>query len=179
MANTTRIETARDALDGTAFSLREKLALAFTALSLLAVVAVHVSWLPLTVQAAGHSLTNLIGQEHRWNMFAADPRGTSLDMWAVIEFEDGSTDTWRIERNVTGGDFRFYRWVQWMEAAVLLRPEEQIEGLAAWLAMSQTRPVQRVVVYGRQQPPAAPGHAELPPQTEVLVEFLPAGMTDG
>ncbi len=149
--------------------LSKALALTFVLLSLLAVTAVHIPWFPLGVQAAGHSFTNLIGQEHRWNMFSADPRGTSLDLWATIEHVDGSEEAWTIDKTVAGGDFRFYRWVKWTETAVLLEPPEPLRGFAEWVGVSAKKPVQEVTVYGLQHAPAAPG--SLRPEAEVSVLF--------
>jgi hypothetical protein len=128
-------------------------------LSLFSVVAVHISSWPVEVQAAGHAFANLVGQEHPWTMFSADPRGTSLDLWAEVVLEDGRSNEWRIERARVGGDFAFYHWVQWMETAVLNPENAQLDGLAGWLAANSSSPVAEVIVYGQQRlgrPPSVP-----------------------
>lgn len=158
--------------------LREQIALAFTVLSLGAVTAVHLPWLPLEVQAVGHSFTNLVGQEHRWNMFSADPRGTSVDLWATIEYTDGSTNRWSIDRGVFGGDFRFYRIVKWVESAVL-EPDERIDQFARWLVSTSPKPVAHVVVYGLQHPPGPPGQARPAPEVAVLADHVVADGEQG
>ncbi|MEX2622524.1 MAG: hypothetical protein WD651_02240 [Acidimicrobiia bacterium] len=149
----------------------------FTVVSLLGVVAVHVPWLPIGVQAAGHSLTNHIGQEVRWNMFSADPRGTALDLWATIEFEDGISETWRIDRPLAGGELREYRWVKWMETAVLLKPEDQLQGLAGWLAAQSARPVSRITVFGSERPPSSPRASRPQPVVSVLLRVDAADLS--
>ena len=146
--------------------------IAFSVVSLAAVTAVHGPRLPTAVQAAGHSFTNIVGQEHPWSLFSADPRGVSLDMKAVIEFEDGTQHIWTIDRSTAGGGLRSYRWVQWMEYAVLTASRGQSEGLVLWLADSSERPVRRITVFGLQQGPAEPGDKERPPpQISVLLEI--------
>ncbi|HEU4750879.1 MAG TPA: hypothetical protein VFT54_07450 [Acidimicrobiia bacterium] len=151
-------------------SLLRLLPVVFTVISLLGVVAVHVPWLPIGVQAAGHSLTNHIGQEVRWNMFSADPRGTALDLWASIEFDDGTSESWRIDRPLAGGELREYRWVKWMETAVLLKPEDQLQGLAGWLASQSSRPVSRITIFGSERPPSSPGASRPQAVVSVLLE---------
>ena len=140
-----------------AVQLLGKVKVAFLGLSLLAVVAAHVPVFPLTVQAFGHGFTNLVGQEHRWNMFSADPRGTSLDLWAEMVLANGSRKQWRIERNRVGGDFAYYHWVKWMETAVLEPNKARLEGLADWLAATSSTPVEEVIVYGEQRIGVPPG----------------------
>jgi len=149
----------------------------FTVISLLGVVAVHVPWLPIGVQAAGHSLTNHIGQEVRWNMFSADPRGTALDLWASIEFDDGTSESWRIDRPLAGGELREYRWVKWMETAVLLKPEDQLQGLAGWLASQSSRPVSRITIFGSERAPSPPGALRPQPVVSVLLEVDAADLS--
>jgi len=152
-------------------SLAKALPLGFTLLSLIAVAAANSVWLPMGVQAAGHGFVNLIGQDVRWNMFSADPRGVALDIWATIEHVDGTTATWTIERNVAGGDLRYYRFVQWAESAVLLKPESALEGLVGWLGSQSSKPIARITVFGSQQEPATPGGARPAPRVEVLIEI--------
>lgn len=129
---------------------------AFTLVTLLAVLAVHLYWLPISVQATGHAVTNLVGQEIRWNMFSADPRGIAVDLWAEIEHGDGSVSQWRIDP--AASELSRYRWVRWLEAAVLTEPaHESLTGLAAWLKSTSTRRVVRVDIFGWQRLPGPVG----------------------
>lgn len=146
---------------------------AFLALSLLAVVAAHVPAFPLAVQAFGHGFDNLVGQEHRWNMFSADPRGTSLDLWAEVVFANGTKDVWRIDRDRMGGDFAYYHWVKWMETAVLEPNKAQLDGLAEWLAAVSSVPVEEVIVYGEQRIGVAPGQPVPASEVTELGRFTP------
>ena len=152
-------------------SLRKTLKLAFVSLSLLAVIAMHIPRLPLSVQAFGHGFTNLIGQEIRWTMFSADPRGTSLDLWAQLVFVDGRTEEWRIERTRPGGDLAFYHWVKWMETAVLEPQKAELGGLADWLTDTVSASVQEVVVYARQRPGLPPSEPLPPYEVTILGRY--------
>lgn len=149
-------------------------AYAFTLLSLLAVVAVHLTWLPVPVQAAGHSFTNLIGQEHRWTMFSADPRGIAIDLWAEVEREDGSVTRWQLPRGVAGGELRSYRWIKWAELAVLGEAERQLGGFAEWLVEGPPLPVTRLVIYGTERGPGDVG-AVRPAATVRVLYVWPDG----
>lgn len=176
MVTTTEVDDRLDDRVG-APSLLRLLPVVFTIVSLLGVVAVHLPWLPIGVQAAGHSLTNHIGQEVRWNMFSADPRGTALDLWATIEFDDGTSESWRIDRQLAGGELREYRWVKWMETAVLLTPQDQLRGLAGWLAAQSSRPVSRITIFGSERPPSLPGASRPQPVVSVLLQMDAADLS--
>ncbi|HJQ96616.1 MAG TPA: hypothetical protein VJ935_13040 [Acidimicrobiia bacterium] len=145
-----------------------KIKLVFLFLSVLSVLAVHIPVLPLTVQALGHGFTNLVGQEHRWTMFSADPRGDSLDLWAQLELEGGRILEWKIDRDRTGGDLSFYHWVKWMETAVLEPSKAHLPEFADWLALSSSLPVREIVIFGerREGPPVGE-----PPAPSVVVEL--------
>lgn len=140
----------------------------FTLISLAAIVALHLPWLPIPVQAAGHSFTNLVGQEHRWTMFSADPRGVSIDLWAVLDHPDGSVTRWSITDESEGNELRFYRWVKWMETGVLQQPHDQLEGLAEWLESQAAKPVNRITLFGLLQEPGVLGGERPDPEVRVL-----------
>jgi hypothetical protein len=158
--------------------LSKWLRIAFTLLSLSGVAAANSVWLPLEVQAAGHGFVNTIGQDVRWNMFSADPRGVDLGLWASIEHTDGTATTWTIDRSVVGGDLQYYRLVQWTEAAVLLAPREQLVGLAKWLASESTKPVARVTIFGSQRDPSPPNAPRPPTRVAVLLEMDNSALND-
>jgi hypothetical protein len=158
--------------------LSKALRIAFTLMSLTGVAAANSVWLPLEVQAAGHAFVNIVGQDVRWNMFSADPRGVDLDLWASIEHADGTTTTWTIERNVLGGDLQYYRFVQWAESAVLLKSEDDLFGLAKWLTTEATKPVARVTIFGSQQDPSLPGTPRPQPRVEILLEVDASALHD-
>jgi hypothetical protein len=170
-ANWTIEETPAQANDSRRNSLSRVLPLSFTLLSLLAVAAANSIWLPVGVQAAGHGFTNIVGQDVRWNMFSADPRGIDLDLWATIEHVDGTTSTWSVDRRVLGGDLQYYRFVQWAESAVLLAPEDALTGLAGWLAAESSKPVARITIFGSQRDPVEPGKVRPEPHVEILADI--------
>ena len=155
----------------TTLTLTKKLKVVVLLLSLFSVIAVHISSWPVGLQAFGHGFANLVGQEHPWTMFSADPRGTSLDLWAEIVLEDGRSSQWRIQRARIGGDFGFYHWVQWMETAVLDAESAQLHGLADWLIASSSSPVDEVVIYGEQRLGRPPGMQPAVAEVEVLGRY--------
>ena len=158
--------------------LSKALPIAFTLMSLTGVAAANSVWLPLEVQAAGHAFVNIVGQDVRWNMFSADPRGVDLDLWASIEYDDGTTTTWTIDRNLLGGDLQYYRFVQWAETAILLTPEKELRGLAGWLATQSNKPTARITVFGSQRDPSLPGTPRPQPRVEILVEIDASALQD-
>ena len=139
---------------------------AFVALSLIAVVLSHSPWLPLPVQAAGHSFSNLVGQEVRWTMFSADPRAIAVDLWAEVEYTDGSRRRWSIDRSMS--ELRLMRWSVWTEVAVLQAPQDQMEALAGWLAARAEKPVARIEIFGSERGPGVAGEERRPPHVELL-----------
>ncbi len=153
---------------GSSRQLGAVLGYVFTAFSLAAIVALHLPWFPIPVQAAGHSFTNLVGQEHRWTMFSADPRGASVDLWAVLDHPDGSETRWSITDESEGNELRFYRWVKWMETGVLQQPHGQLEGLAEWLESRAAKPVTRITLFGSLREPGVLGGERPAPEVWVL-----------
>jgi hypothetical protein len=61
-----------------------------------------------------------VGLDQNWGVFAPDPRRTTLDFRARVQFADGTTEMWRVPR---GGDlfgaYWDYRWLKWMEWATM------------------------------------------------------------
>jgi hypothetical protein len=126
---------------------------------------------PPELQAFGHGFANLVGQEHPWTMFSADPRGTSVDLWADLVTESGRSVEWRIDRNRIGGDLAFYHWVQWMETAVLSPENGEIKGLAEWLAAESSFAVDEVIIYGEHRLGVPPGVPRPSQEVKVLGRF--------
>jgi hypothetical protein len=140
--------------------------MSFLAMSVAAVVAIHIPALPVPVQAMGHAFTNAIGQDVRWNMFSADPRGTSLDLWAVLTTDTGESEVWTIDRRRPGGDLAHYHWVKWMETAVLHSERATLEGLADWLFEVVQPAAHDITIYGETAGGALP--SEPPPDPKVI-----------
>jgi hypothetical protein len=129
-------------------SLLQRLKVAFLGLSLFAIVAVHLSDLPITIQTAGHAISNLIGQEHRWWMFAADPPGPSFRLSARLVAPDGEVRRWEIDRQRPGGDLAYYHWFKWAEVAVTNPEQANLDGLAEWLLSQTDMTVSELVITG-------------------------------
>lgn len=102
---------------------------AFLLVSLGAVALVHSPWLPVSAQALGHGVTNAIGQEVRWSMFAYDPRGFWATLEAEIQSADGSESDWVLDLEGDHG----YREYKWLESAALEGPDAFVP-LGEWLA---------------------------------------------
>lgn len=152
----------------TSGNLLRALKMSFLGMSLAAVVAIHIPALPVPVQAMGHAFANAIGQDVRWTMFSADPRGTSIDLWALLTTDTGESEVWTINRRRPGGDLAHYHWVKWMETAVLYPDRADLEGLANWL-FDEVQPAAReITIYGE----AAGGALPSEPQSDSKVVAL-------
>lgn len=139
------------------WTLLQKIKAAFLGLSLGAVLATHLPGIPFPLLAAGHGLANLIGQEHGWRMFSADPPGPSIDMFASLVDTRGDSSIWKIDRQRPGGDLAHYHWIKWTETAVLYPEEANLSGFINWLSNESEESLSEIVVYGqiswRQEPP--------------------------
>ena len=149
-------------------SLVDMLGIAFTVVSLAMVVAVHLTWLPVPIQSVGHLMTNAVGQEMRWTMFATDPNGTAVYMWADVERADGTTVTWAPDKDVIGGDLRSYRPYRWVERVMFAEPSDQLAALAAWLDTEVDGSVIRVRIYGSEQIGVSPAEERPAPEVRLL-----------
>jgi hypothetical protein len=104
---------------------------------------------------------NVFGLDQNWALFAPDPRRVSLDIWAIVAFEDGKTVRWHPPNNgPLIGTYRDYRWRKWEEGitgrqnSVLWRPA------ALWAAGREARPghfVTRISLVERFTPNQPPG----------------------
>lgn len=59
---------------------------------------------------------NATGLDQGWGVFAPDPRRAVYGLHAVVEYDDGSSATWRFPTgdDLIGG-YWDYRWRKWME----------------------------------------------------------------
>jgi hypothetical protein len=54
--------------------------------------------------------------ESQWEVFAPNPRSTSLKLEGRVTFEDGSTTAWHLPEGARiGENLRSYRWRKWLE----------------------------------------------------------------
>ena len=62
---------------------------------------------------------NAIGLDQSWGVFAPNPRNVSLDFFARVRYEDGTTETWRLPHGgPLLGDYWDYRWRKYLEYLV-------------------------------------------------------------
>ena len=62
---------------------------------------------------------NALGLDQGWGVFAPDPRNVSLDFFARVSYDDGTTETWRLPAGgPLIGDYWDYRWRKYLEYLV-------------------------------------------------------------
>lgn len=66
--------------------------------------------------ATAARIIRVMGVEQNWGVFSPDPRAASIDMYAIVRFEDGTSARWDIPdgANVVE-NLRYYRWRKWLE----------------------------------------------------------------
>lgn len=66
--------------------------------------------------ATANRIVRLMGVEQNWGVFSPDPRSASIDMYAIVRFEDGSSARWDVpEGGPVIENLRYYRWRKWLE----------------------------------------------------------------
>ncbi|MGQ0778717.1 MAG: hypothetical protein ACT4NY_30605 [Pseudonocardiales bacterium] len=71
-----------------------------------------------TYEPVMQTFSSITGLDQRWGVFAPDPRVHTFELYAMVEFDDGSAARWQ----PPGGDpfvsaYRTYRWRKWVEYA--------------------------------------------------------------
>jgi hypothetical protein len=94
----------------------------------------------------GQPYLNAIGLDQRWALFAPEPRRRSIALRALVQYADGTAETWRVPHGgaLIGGywDYHWQKWVEWVLDAghgQLWRPA------ALFIARDMRRPDRRVV----------------------------------
>lgn len=83
----------------------------------------------------------LSGLKQRWGVFSPNPTRNTMYISARIDFEDGTSRTWRTpsgDRVI--GTYRFYRWRQFAVDVEDRRSRHLAEPFARWLARTHTPP---------------------------------------
>lgn len=76
-----------------------------------------------------------IGLVQDWGVFSPDPRSQSLDVRAVITYDDGSTVTWDVpDHDPFLGAYRQYRWQKWQERVRQDARTDLWDPTAIWIA---------------------------------------------
>ncbi len=92
-----------------------------------------------------------LGLSQDWGVFSPDPRNQSLDVRAIVRFDDGSAVIWDVpELDPIIGAYREYRWQKWQERVRLDASDALWEPTAEWIAEEHRRdgelPVEVVLV---------------------------------
>src|SRR3989442_9942640 len=59
---------------------------------------------------------NATGLDQNWEVFAPEPRRESIALHALVDFTDGSRQTWRIpSSNPVTGSYWQYHWQKWQD----------------------------------------------------------------
>jgi hypothetical protein len=99
-----------------------------------------------------------LGLEQDWALFAPDPRGYSVGVYATITHRDGRVETWVPPHNgLLLAPYRTYRWQKYVER---LRADDYgnlWEPTARWIARQHGSDVTKVVLTRTFQDAQAPG----------------------
>lgn len=79
------------------------------------------------------------GFDQNWSVFSPNPREQSLDIDAIVEFPDGSTETWTVPDPDPLLGWRNARWRKWVERVRLDVNERYWDVTAAWIADQHRR----------------------------------------
>ncbi len=121
---------------------------AFLVVLLGLIVATNLPASPLRdrLMGSGQAYLNALGLDQSWAIFAPEPREASIDLRAVVRYDDGSTRTWRIPQDDPFiGTFRDYRWRKWMENLIADADQQLWRPAAIWIATQEARPGRRAV----------------------------------
>ncbi len=76
-----------------------------------------------------------IGLTQDWSIFSPNPRSRSLDLYAIVGFDDGTTERWDVpDFDPLTGALRQYRWHKWQDRVRLDSRSDLWEATAVWIA---------------------------------------------
>lgn len=75
-----------------------------------------------------------VGLQQSWDVFAPDPAHRDVELWAEIEWTDGTVSTWRPPRSPAATAARSHRWERWADHLVDDRFDADRDRAAAWIA---------------------------------------------
>ncbi|MGH2786093.1 MAG: hypothetical protein ACRDJ1_12590 [Actinomycetota bacterium] len=80
------------------------------------------------------------GLHQNWNLFAPDPRRTTLQLEARITFDDGTTTVWHPPvGDPFVGVYRTFRWRKWAGNVLSSSGDGLLEPAADWIAAMHTK----------------------------------------
>ena len=123
-------------------------------------------------------LLDTTGLNQNWNLFAPNPRKSTLRLEARITYQDGSTSVWRTPiSDQLVGEYRAFRWRKWASYVVSNTRRFLWAPTAVWLARIHSRdgkvPV-RVELYKQTYtaPKLGSGDFKQPPWIETFLYRL-------
>lgn len=129
------------------------------------------------VRPAVGTLVQALGLEQDWALFAPDPRGFSVGVYATVTHRDGRTTRWRPPHNgLLLAPYRTYRWQKYVER---LRADDYAnlwEPTARWVAAQSGTDVTKVVLtrtFRDVRAPGEPGPAPAPGSYDFYTLTLP------
>lgn len=146
------------------WSVRKAAVSVFIAVTVLSMVVVNMpeSEIEDLLDRPVYIYTSLTGLHQNWGVFAPNPRSISLDMYATVEFADGSTARWDMpEWGPFVGSYRHYRWRKWMTNVRKDANEDELwEPTARWVAgrFADRGQVAEVSLVRRFRDVPKPGH---------------------
>ena len=126
---------------------------------------------------------DITGLGQSWNLFAPNPRKSTLRLAARMTYSDGATFEWHHpESDPVVGPYRVYRWQKFADNLAQGKRPDLWPAMAEWLARNHRRGGEapsRVVLVKQVYDPPAPGSDDrrTPWREEVLfrAEFPPGG----
>lgn len=113
-----------------------------------------------------------VGLEQDWGLFAPEPRGSSVSMFATITHRDGRTERWEPpEGGLFLAPYRTYRWQKFVERLRADDYERMWNPTARWIARQAGPGVTRVVLTRRFRPVVVPGEDGPRPAAELFSYF--------
>ena len=116
------------------------------------------------VRPAIGPVVQAIGLEQDWALFAPDPRGFGVGVFATLTFRGGRTERWEPPHNgLVLSPYRTYRWQKYVER---LRADDYAglwEPTARWVARQAGADVVKVVLTRTFRDVAVPGDGTLRP----------------
>ena len=116
-----------------------------SALLIVALVAIIVSNLPASALRrsalpAVKPVLDATGLNQNWNLFAPNPRRSTLRLEARIDYADGTSSVWRTPiSDPFVGTYRAFRWRKWASYVLSSSRRQLWPAAAAWLAKIHTR----------------------------------------
>lgn len=80
-----------------------------------------------------------VGLSQSWKLFSPNPVRTTRELYARVEYADGSEDVWRPPDGVLLDSYRSYRWRKWAAELRKNSSEEKWEPAAAFIARQSPR----------------------------------------